>query len=44
MSAFGSLKTALESPAYERLELACRLVESVVAPATVNEAVAEGVR
>ena len=37
-------RTALESPADERLELARHLVESVVAPASLNEAVAEGVR
>jgi len=35
---------ALELPPEERLELARRLVESVVAPASLNEAVAEGIR
>ncbi len=35
---------ALELPPEERLELARRLVESVVAPATLNEAISEGVR
>jgi len=34
----------LELPPDERLELARRLVESVVAPATLNEAVKEGIR
>jgi putative addiction module component (TIGR02574 family) len=37
-------RAALELPADERLELARRLVESVVAPAALNEAVAEGIR
>lgn len=44
MSAVELSKAALELPADERLELARRLVESVVAPATLNDAVAEGVR
>ena len=35
---------ALELPPEERLELARRLVESVVAPASLKEAIAEGVR
>jgi hypothetical protein len=35
---------ALELPPEERLELARRLVESVVAPAALNEAIAEGIR
>lgn len=35
---------ALELSPDERLELARRLVESVIEPATVKEAVAEGVR
>ncbi len=35
---------ALELPPEERLELARRLVESVVVPASLNEAVAEGIR
>jgi putative addiction module component (TIGR02574 family) len=37
-------RRALELPPEERLELARRLVESVVAPATLNEAIAEGIR
>jgi uncharacterized tellurite resistance protein B-like protein len=37
-------RLALELPAEERLELARRLVESVVAPSTINEAVMEGIR
>jgi uncharacterized tellurite resistance protein B-like protein len=37
-------RLALELPPEERLELARRLVESVVAPATLNEAIAEGIR
>ena len=36
--------TALELPASERLELARRLVESVVAPLPLNDAVREGIR
>ena len=35
---------ALELPPEERLDLARRLVESVVAPASLNEAIVEGVR
>ena len=35
---------ALELPPEERLGLARRLVESVVAPVPLNEAVAEGIR
>ena len=35
---------ALELPPEERLELARRLVESVVAPASLKEAIHEGVR
>jgi putative addiction module component (TIGR02574 family) len=35
---------ALELPPEERLELARRLVESVVAPASLKEAIREGVR
>jgi len=35
---------ALELPPEERLELARRLVESVVAPVPLNEAVTEGIR
>ena len=37
-------KAVLELPAEERLELARRLVESVVYPATLSAAVAEGIR
>ena len=37
-------RIALELPPEERLELARRLVESVVTPASLNEAVAEGIR
>ena len=37
-------QTVLELPAEERLELARRLVESVVWPAPLNEAVAAGIR
>ena len=37
-------RLALELPADERLELARRLVESVVAPSALNEAIAEGIR
>ena len=37
-------RAALELPPEERLELARRLVESVVAPATLNEAILEGIR
>jgi len=36
--------TVLELPPADRLELARRLVESVVAPLPLNEAVAEGIR
>jgi uncharacterized tellurite resistance protein B-like protein len=35
---------ALELPPEERLDLARRLVESVVAPEGLNEAIAEGIR
>ena len=38
------LSAALELPPEERLELARRLVESVIAPATLKEAISEGVR
>lgn len=44
MSAVELSKAAFELSADERLELARRLVESVVAPASVNETIAEGVR
>ena len=37
-------RTALELPPAERLELARRLVESVVEPAAVSEAVDQGIR
>ena len=35
---------AFELPAEKRLELARRLVESVITPACLNETIAEGVR
>ena len=44
MSAAEISHAALELPPDERLELARRLVESVVMPASLNEAVAEGIR
>ena len=37
-------RTALELPPTERLELARRLVESVVEPAPLTQAVEEGIR
>lgn len=37
-------RTALELPAEDRLELARRLVESVVEPAPLTEAVKAGIR
>ena len=37
-------RTALELPPEDRLELARRLVESVVVPLPLNEAVTEGIR
>ena len=37
-------RLALELPPEDRLELARRLVESVVLPLPLNEAVAEGIR
>jgi putative addiction module component (TIGR02574 family) len=37
-------KLALELPPEERLELARRLVESVVEPAPLHDALAEGIR
>ena len=37
-------RTALELPPEDRLELARRLVESVVVPLPLNEAVKEGIR
>ena len=44
MSAADFSTAALELPADERLELARRLVESVVTPASLNKAVADGIR
>ena len=44
MSATEVSKAALELPADERLELARRLVESVIAPDSLDSALAEGVR
>ena len=37
-------RTVLELPPEDRLELARRLVESVVSPARLNDAVTEGIR
>lgn len=37
-------RVALELPPEERLDLARRLVESVIAPASLNEALMEGIR
>jgi putative addiction module component (TIGR02574 family) len=37
-------RAALELPLEDRLELARRLVESVVAPAELNDAIHEGIR
>lgn len=37
-------RIALELPPEERLDLARRLVESVVAPASLNEAITQGIR
>jgi uncharacterized tellurite resistance protein B-like protein len=37
-------RIALELPPEERLDLARRLVESVVAPASLNQAITEGIR
>jgi Putative addiction module component len=44
MSSADLVQVALELPPEERLDLARRLVESVVAPASLNEAIAEGMR
>ena len=44
MSTTDLSRMALELSPNERLELARRLVESVVSPAALNEAVAEGIR
>jgi hypothetical protein len=38
------VRIALELPPEERLDLARRLVESVVAPALLNQAITEGIR
>ncbi len=37
-------QTVLELPAEERLELARRLVESVISPTTLEEAITSGIR
>ena len=37
-------KTVFDLPPEERLELACRLVESVVSPEPLTEAMREGIR
>ena len=37
-------RTVLELPLEDRLELARRLIESVVSPAGLNDAVTEGIR
>ncbi len=44
MSAADLARVAMELPPEERLELARRLVESVVAPDSLNEAIKEGIR
>ena len=44
MSSTDLSRAALELPPDERLELARRLVESVIEPASLKEAVAEGIR
>ena len=44
MSSSDLAQAALELPADERLELARRLIESVVAPEPLTEALKEGVR
>ena len=44
MSAADITKIVLELPAEERLELARRLVESVVTPASLEAAVERGIR
>jgi hypothetical protein len=36
-------RIALELPPQERLDLARRLIESVVAPASLNQAITEGI-
>jgi len=44
MSSADLSRAALELPPDERLELARRLVESVIEPASLKEAVGEGIR
>lgn len=44
MSSADLTRIALELPLEERIDLARRLVESVVAPKSLNEAMEEGVR
>jgi putative addiction module component (TIGR02574 family) len=44
MSAGDVAQVALELPAEERLELARRLIESVVEPASLDDAVTEGIK
>jgi hypothetical protein len=44
MGSADSERSAFELPPEERLELARRLVESVVAPALLNQAVTDGIR
>jgi hypothetical protein len=44
MSSADLARVALELPPEERLDLARRLVESVVTPDSLNEAVTEGIR
>jgi putative addiction module component (TIGR02574 family) len=44
MSSADLAQIALELPAEERLDLARRLVESVVAPDSLDEAIAQGIR
>lgn len=44
MSATELASIAFELPPEERLELARRLVESVVAPDSLNESITEGIR
>ena len=44
MSSADLFRAALELPPEERLELARHLIESVVAPASLTEAVTKGIR
>jgi putative addiction module component (TIGR02574 family) len=44
MSSADLSRAALDLPPDERLELARRLVESVIEPASLKESVAEGIR